>query len=641
MKRVSRAVLGACVTGAMATAGAGLALADPAGHTTLDETIRPTPGTGFLGVQTGAGEKYLTRQGVLGRAGKKRAKNRRSLLFFAQFSDVHIRDTQSPARVDFVDPSGPPLDAAWRPAEPFSTQVFDQVVRNVNANKTSEVKGVGGKRAKLAFAITTGDNTDNQQFNEVQWFSKVLAGGPVDPFSGKLIGPDNPCNTDAETVARLNADVAARHYTGVQDYDDYPSDVPNDRKDGFWDPDQAPPDPTSPYFNFPRYPGLLDRAQTPFTAAGLQVPYFISRGNHDGEIQGNIAATFGLARALIAGCQKIEPSKSFDPQSVAGLTEEQLIDKFADTQFQQQLLAGLRPAPPDPDRKFVSAQSFRAAFATATKQGGYGYVAPKETRASKGAASYYAYSPKKAFRFISLDTVAEGGGQHGNLDNAQYKWLVRELDRNSSIELHGKRVVRDKDKDRLIVLYGHHPLDNLVNKSTDESAGKCASEADEAGCDRDPRVSTPLHLGLTGKNNVRDLLLRYPNVIAYVNGHKHANRIKAYKNRKFKNGFWEINTASHTDWPQQARLIDIEDNRDGTLSLFNTMVDSAAPVKPPEAGSAATAFTEAQIASLARVLAVNDPQSDFAQREGRHADRNTELVVRDPRVLDRKLRRRR
>jgi metallophosphoesterase (TIGR03767 family) len=628
------------VTGALACAGGGLAIADPAGHTTFDETIRPAAGTGFLGVQTGPGEKYLTRQGVLGRAGRKRAGKRRSLIFFAQFSDVHIRDTQSPARVDFVDPSGPPLDAAWRPAEALSTQVFDQVVRNVNANKTSTVRGAGGKRARLSFAITTGDNTDNQQFNEVQWFSKLLAGGPVDPFSGKPIGPGNPCSASAETVARLNADVAARHYTGVQDYDDY-ADAPNDRKDGFWDPDQAPPDLTSPYASFPRYPGLMDRAQLPFTAQGLQIPYFVARGNHDGEIQGNIAATFALARGLIAGCNKIEPGSGFDPQSVAGLTEEQLIDKFADPQFQQQLLSGLRPAPPDPDRKFVSAQAFRGAFAGAKKQGGYGYVSAAEKTASKGAASYYAYSPKKPFRFISLDTVAEGGGQDGNLDNAQYKWLKRELDRNSSIELRGKRVVRDKDPDRLIVLYGHHPLDTLDNKSTDESAGKCASEADEAGCDRDPRVSTPVHLGLTGKNNVRDLLLRYPNVIAYVNGHRHANRIKAYKDRRYKNGFWEINTASHTDWPQQARLIDVEDNRDGTLSLFNTMVDSAAPVKPPDAGSVSASFTEAQIGSLARVLAVNDPQSKFADREGRHADRNTELVVRDPRVLDRKLRRRR
>jgi hypothetical protein len=351
----------------------------------------------------------------------------------------------------------------------------------------------------------------------------------------------------------------------------------------------------------------------------LKVPYFVSRGNHDGEIQGNIAATFQLARALITGCQKVFPNSHFDPKSVAGLSEEQLIEKFKDPQFQQQLLAGLKPVPPDPDRQFVSAAAWRNAFAGASKKAGYGYVAAKEAKASKGAASYYAWTPKKGFRFISLDTVAEGGGQNGNLDNPQYKWLKGELG-------------RAQKKNQLIVLYGHHPLDTLNNKATDENAGKCASAADEAGCDRDPRKSTPLHLGLTGKNNVRDLLWKYPNVIAYVNGHRHANRIRPYKRPKHKSGFWEINTAAHTDWPQQARLIDIEDNRDGTLSIFNTMVDSAAPVQPPAAGSPAQTFDTAQLASVARLLAANDLQgSSLAGRSGRHADRNTELVVRDPR----------
>ena len=383
---------------------------------------------------------------------------------------------------------------------------------------------------------------------------------------------------------RLNADVAARHYSGLQDYGDYPG-APADRYDGFWDPSQAPPDATSPFAAFPRWPGLLDRAQQPFAVDGLKVPYFVARGNHDGEIQGNIAATFGLARALITGCQKIFPNAQFDPQSVAGLTEEQLIDKFKDPAFQQQLLAGLKPVPPDPDRRFVSAGAYRDAFNGAPKKGGYDYVSIAETKASDGAASYYAWNPKHGFRFISLDTVGRGRGPGRQpRQPGQYKWLARELDRNSSVELRGRKLVRDRDPNRLIVLYGHHPLDTLNNKSTDEGAGKCASATDEPGCDRDPRKSTPLHLGLTGKNNIRDLLWSYPNVIAYVNGHRHANRITPYPRRRRKSGFWEVNTASHTDWPQQARLIDIEDNRDGTLSLFNTMVDSAAPIEPPAAG---------------------------------------------------------
>ena len=54
------------------------------------------------------------------------------------------------------------------------------------------------------------------------------------------------------------------------------------------------PPAAGPYAAFPRYPGLLDRAQAPFQAAGLKVPWYISRGNHDGLIQGNAPASTDL-----------------------------------------------------------------------------------------------------------------------------------------------------------------------------------------------------------------------------------------------------------------------------------------------------------------------------------------------------------
>ena len=38
---------------------------------------------------------------------------------------------------------------------------------------------------------------------------------------------------------------------------------------------------------WPAYPGLMDRAQLPFTPAGLDVPSYVTNGNHDGLVQGN------------------------------------------------------------------------------------------------------------------------------------------------------------------------------------------------------------------------------------------------------------------------------------------------------------------------------------------------------------------
>jgi hypothetical protein len=79
------------------------------------------------------------------------------------------------------------------------------------------------------------------------------------------------------------------------------------------------------------------------------------------------------------------------------------------------------------------------------------------------------------------------------------------------------------------------------------------------------------------------------------------------------------------------------DNRDGTLSLFGTMLDAAAPQAAPAPGSA-LGMSLPQLVSLSRSLSYNDPQRDGAEGSGGSAsktggrrDRNVELLVRDPR----------
>ncbi|MGH2969830.1 MAG: hypothetical protein ACRDK0_12310, partial [Solirubrobacteraceae bacterium] len=534
-------------------------------------------------------------------------------------TDPQVVDEMSPARVDFADPAGGEIKSSWRPQEALGLQVFDQTVRNVNANRTSQVRQGDGRRARLQFAITTGDLADNQQLNETRWFKTVLDGGAVDPFSGKPIGAGNPCGAPADQVAAADADVAARRYTGMGDYDDYRS-APQDRFAGFWDPDEAAPT-AGPYSPFPRYPGLMEAAQRPFSAAGLDVPWYISRGNHDGLIQGNAPASVDLFRAIAIGCLKVFPNAAFDPKRFEGASDDELFAAFGDPAFIQQLIAGGRTVAPDPDRRVISKGEYRQLIGTSRRHG-FGYTPRGQLRRSRGTASYYAWSPRRGFRFVSLDTVAEGGGSSGNLDDPQYEWLRGEL-----------RAA--KRRDQLVVAFGHHTLGTMTNTRSDERAGAC-DPADEPGCDRDPRRSTPLHRGLAGRRSLKALFAGTPNVIAYVAGHTHANRLDFFKGRRGR-GFWEINTASHVDWPQQSRLIEIMDNRDGTLSLFNTMLDQAAPAAAPAPGNV-IGMTPAQLASLARTLSYNDPQREGlegsegdAEKRGRRADRNVELLVGDPR----------
>src|SRR5687768_9645884 len=202
---------------------AALLLAAPAAaDTTLDRTISPAGSGAFEALTAAPGERHVLRRGGGVTPVRGRARRRTSLLNFAQLTDPQIADEMSPARVDFVDPAGGEVRSAHRPQEAMGLQVLDQVVRSINANPRSPVRQGDGRRAPLRLAIATGDMADNQQLNETRWFRDVLDGGRIDPFSGRPIRPGNPCaQATPAQVAAINADVAARRYTGVQDYDDY------------------------------------------------------------------------------------------------------------------------------------------------------------------------------------------------------------------------------------------------------------------------------------------------------------------------------------------------------------------------------------------------------------------------------------
>jgi hypothetical protein len=77
------------------------------------------------------------------------------------------------------------------------------------------------------------------------------------------------------------------------------------------------------------------------------------------------------------------------------------------------------------------------------------------------------------------------------------------------------------------------------------------------------------------------------------------------------------------------------DNRDGTLSIFGTVVNTAAPIGTPAAESPANVFTDTQLGSLSRRITANDPQvgvtgSVSQHAEGKRKDRNVELLLKNP-----------
>ena len=620
-RRISRIAL--CVIASLLIATA-VAFGHPAGKTTVQETVR-VGGGDFAPLLAGDGEKYRLLKGLGGRK-KGRKRERRSLVYFGQLTDPQLADEMSPLRLEALDPGGPPeggrFSSAWRPQEVLGPQLWDQVVRNMNMNRRSDVKQGNRRRARMRFVIATGDLADNQQTNETRWYVRIMEGGLVDPFSGEPISDSNPCaQADAAERAQMNAAVAARRYTGVQDYGDWPSTAAQEKRDGFWDPDVAPPTAASPYASFPRYNGLLDRAQQPFIAEGLDVPWFAARGNHDGLIGGTFAAN-AVFRGLATSCLKVYPNEDLDEDRYADPEsgDEAFANDLGNAAFLQSQLANAGLTPPDPDRALVTPPEYKDLHGADDNAHGWGLVDNDELDASNGAASYYAFT-RRGIRFIALDTVADGGSSSGNVDNPQYQWLKRELRRAQRRGL-------------LVIPFGHHTLESMNASVPDEDAEECG-DTPVAGCDLDPRDSRPIHLGTTGRKNIRNLFLNFPSVIAYVNGHTHENAITAYRRRG--RGFWSINTSSVTDMPQQSRLIEVMNNRNGSLSIFATLMEHAAPLDTPDSGPA-NVFTETQLGSIARRLAFNDPHrfsrdesGNLRDPRGERLDRNVELLIRDPR----------
>lgn len=534
---------------------------------TLATTLVPGPpnALGYQHIVTGPGEPSLARTELVGGVAPPGGGTRTPLVAFTQLSDIHVVDHQSPGRVEWLDRFEDPNAQGLNPGLLSSSyRPHEMLSAQVAESMVRRVRQFNGGAPVTGRALDFTVETGDNSDN----CQRNEIRWNVDIMDGgKTIVPDSGNLSKYEGVMDNAALYYDTHYW-------HPAGTPAGKQ----------PDKYRKTYGFPVVSNVLNLSRKPFTSTGVGTPWYTVFGNHDGLIQGNFPNSTTQLDLLSRGAVKVI---TVPP----GVTQSDVLNAVAHQDVGEllssiNLLPGARLVTPDPKRKNLSRKEVVTEyFATTGTPVGHGYTT---ANATNGTAYYY--FDRNGFRFISLDTCNPNGYADGSLDQAQFAWL------KATVQSAGTK---------LVMVFSHHTSDTMSNPLV------------LTGGDPSLRVLGP---------DVTSYLLSQPRVIAWVNGHTHVNKVTPHVRADNSGGFWEINTASHIDFPQQGRIIEVVNNGDGTLSIFTTILDHIAGTS----WNALTIQNPVGLAALARELAVNDPQLDPQAHRGTPLDRNVELLVPAP-----------
>ncbi|OEU87367.1 metallophosphoesterase [Streptomyces abyssalis] len=402
-----------------------------------------------------------------------------------------------------------------------------------------------------------------------------LRGGPAtgEPLSFVVTtgdNTDNNCRSELDWF--LTAMTGGRLTPNTGDVDRYEG-VHDSGLKLYWHPDDDLRD-NDKALGFPRIPGYLRAAIRQVNSPGLALPWYSTSGNHDALPGGCYAGSSFFADFAVGGRKLMELESEAEAARLwkaldsgddpKGELYQEVLRSRTDSRKMRRVTADLERAP------FTRKDWVRAHMRRRYK--GAGPVGHGYTEANLAEDRlYYTFRVAEGVTGISLDTTRLDGGYKGSVSDAQLDWLER-------------RLREERDKGTYVLIFSHHTSTTIPD----------------------------------GGDRLLSLLHRNPHVLAWINGHSHKNRIRPRRT------FWEISTASHVDFPQLARTLELADNGDGTLSLFTTLIESSAPAR--------TDFddlSQTGLASLYRELALNAPGARTGL-EGDPDDRNVELLLRKP-----------
>jgi len=317
--------------------------------------------------------------------------------------------------------------------------------------------------------------------------------------------------------------------------------------------------------------------QKPFQAAGLDpaIPWYQALGNHDhfwlgsAPLDDHLRQTcvgdevLNLGNILADGMD----SRGFYMGTIDGAAPfGAVIDSGPAADF-----AAPPKVAPDPDRRPLSRQKWMGEFFKTTSQPtGHGF---SQDNVSEGFACY-SFEPKSELplRVIVLDDTQRDENfsgnaflWHGSVDKKRWDWLVGELERGQA-------------EGKLMIIAAHVPIGV-------EKPGAFMSWWDKA------------HVAEAA---LFDKLHAYPNLILWIAGHRHFNTVTAFPSpdaTRPELGFWQVETASLRDFPQQFRTFDIIRNSDDTISIVTLNAGPQPEDDSPAAVSRSYAVAALQLIS--------------------------------------------